>query len=671
MNRSNNKINLVDNSLLLKPSLPKQSRKSLLIQSPSHKTVQNHKTVQKSLKQQLQEEHFELQQQIEIQMNEIRKQQQQSNNNIYDDDNDDDDDDDEKEKEEEEDNNEKQIQLTTIYENDSKNHSLTINKINQDYNENILNTRISPNKQNNKEHFPQVQKINGKKVDVIDCDYFNQVVAALNGKILDAQEETKRGYAKAEIVMKEKERVEERNEELNSKLSDTRQGLRETQSSLQAIQQSTEQYIQRRDSKDVQYQKIMTDNKNLLLKISELEENCRDLESSYKTEIYNRDDSNQRLQEKLDSSQETLSNNKTENVRLQCEMTLIVAELETTKRNFDTLESKHKNTENSIRNEYKNEIVWLEDRLKISQNKIENEDFLKTSIITLKQDLKGKNETIRYLETKLEEMTSDKRDLDTKYTALVNQLRQNDTNKRLLETKIRNLEVDYNRSLKDNTNLTRNITTTEDLLREMTKKSASLLTDKQNLQDLKSDVVNQLEELKTVSHNKDLEIVRLNTFLNEAVDCLETIEIVEENELFNYEDKNNEDNANNDDYGDNNNNNISNDKDDDNDNNNIDNNDDIIIINNNNNNNNYNYKDNDNISKSSSIIENVIINEDVIAVKVKSINELFGSNNDDLDELFNTEDLEDDQFLLNEMKPLDVSLNDSFDDQLIMKDDEN
>lgn len=739
MIRSKNKkdfgldLNSNDNSLRLKPSLPKQSRKSSVTKSPSHKTLQ------KTLKQQLQEEHYELQQEIEKQMKKIRKQQehqQQSNNNN-----------DNEEDDYEYNSNEENFQLATIYENDNKNHSPIINKMNQD---NLFNTRISPNKQNNNNKFPQVQNINETKLDIIDSDYFNQVVAALHAKILEAQEETKRSYAKADLAMKEKERIEERNEELNSKLSDTRQGLRETQNSLQAIQSSTEQYIQRRDGRDVQYQKIMTDNKNLLLKISELEENYRNLESAYKTEIYNRDDSILRLQKKLDSSLQSLSNNKTEHVRLQCDMTLIVAELETAKRNFDTLESKNKNTEKSIRNEYKNEIIWLEDRLKISQNKMENEKFLETNIITLKQDLTGKNETIRYLETKLEEMSSEKSDLDTKCTALLNQLRQNDTNNRLLETKIRNLEVDYTRSLKDNTNLTRNITTIEELLREMTKKSATLLTDKQNLQAWKSNAEYQLNEFETDSNNKDAEIFRLNTLLNEAVDCLETLEIVEDNnELYNYEDDKNvefqsndkefispippaesklsgsgymknlpqnnineiKDNINNN----NNNKNIINDKDNDN----IDNNNNIIndkVIDTNKyieigatkdkdidikkdkdclgikknkdvdpkkilsdrrniiSNNDKNKDDKSNkIKITPSKIENIIINEDIKAVKVKSITELFASNygSNDLDELFNTDDLEGDQIQLNEMTTLEINVNDSFGDEFIMKHDEN
>ena len=350
-------------------------------------------------------------------------------------------------------------------------------------------------------------------------DELSFVVRNLQVKLQEVEEECMRYSIALQGEIKEKRKLELRNADLSSKLADARQGLRDTQTALTNVQQATEQLVQKREQRDSQLQRVLTENKMYEARVYELETSQRNAENAVKTLTMNRDELIEKLQTQLGEAQETYFKAQSECVRHKGDKTMLEAELESTKRKLATVEMKSKQMENNLHATYTAEIDRLEERLRLFAEKVEEGRAQEGRANDLQAEIRVKMNDLKALEAKIMNSENLRKEQDIRQQSLETQLRSSELQHRQLDMRHRSLEQEFSRASQELSSLKRVKGQAEEEMREVALQNATLQSDKQELRQTINALESRLEglsELNELSKRQKREIERANHQLDEA-----------------------------------------------------------------------------------------------------------------------------------------------------------
>lgn len=303
-------------------------------------------------------------------------------------------------------------------------------------------------------------------MQAIESEEATYVLNALQSKLKEVQSDCMRHAIRADTESNERRKVEQKNSDLNAKYADARQGLRDTQAALQNLHEAHEQSVQKRDQREAQFQRMVSENKMYETRIDELESRLRVAESSTKATKFGSDAITDQLKEQLAKEQEKVFKLQSECVRVRGEKTLLDAEVEAQRRKISSLELLHKKAESSLHMEYDVEIERLRDVNKQLSERVEDAKINQRVLDDMQLDQKGRIAQFKALEHKLEDLDTSRRDLENRNSLLEIQLRGCEATIRQMDAKARQQEQELSSLTAEISGLKRAAVQAEELLKE-------------------------------------------------------------------------------------------------------------------------------------------------------------------------------------------------------------
>lgn len=305
----------------------------------------------------------------------------------------------------------------------------------------------------------------------------------LQARLTETQDEYLRIESRLDSEHQQRLKLEQKISEQNQKLAEARQGLRDTQHALQNVQQTLEQAFTKRDQKELQLQKALSENKKLSEINVDLEQKLTDSESNSKSLISSRDVILNQMKEQSLNLQDTVHKLQGELVRIRGENTLLVAETEALRKKVSGLEQRFRKQEDELRAEYRLECDRLSDRLRITTEKLEVSKGTDVILTELHNEIKEKASIIRTLESRNIDLDLARREVEQRCLQSESQTRNLETCCQQYQAELKQCKDDLTKSLGDVQALRNDLSHSESLLKELAHQQQAMNADNELLKE--------------------------------------------------------------------------------------------------------------------------------------------------------------------------------------------